>query len=274
MKTILILSALLLFSINAYSQVIISPYVVYTDHKTKSATLIVTNNSSEIQEVAVSTKFGYPISDKDGNIKMEYPDSTNKNSQDVTKYVKVFPKKFYLEPGEQQTVRLSVKAPVDLTIGTYWTRIVTTTKTKDSSGMVSSNPGFANVKLILSQVTTLIFRNKRYENSISITDIIESVSKDELNLMLYYNVSGDSPFFADSRIRIFDSMNTMVDEKRESFSIYNSMIRRSTIGIRSLEPGTYCAEISVQSNLKDDVPVSDKPVKSPLIKKVYFKIGE
>jgi P pilus assembly chaperone PapD len=256
---------------NLFAQVIISPYVAFTNQNSKSTTVFVSNNSLETQEMQVSIRFGYPVSDSKGKTIMEYPDSTNPGAFDLTKYVKVFPKKFFLEPGEQQSVRITVKAPVDLPAGVYWTRIVTTSSVKNSNTVVSNNQ-FAKVKLVLSQVTTLIFKNKRYENSLSINEFTESNDRNNLDLMTKYEVRGDSPFFALSNITVYDLKNTAVRKKQESFSLYNAMNRKTSLDISGLASGDYCAEIQVKANLKADIPLSDKPMKTPITKRIYFTI--
>lgn len=254
------------------AQVIISPYVAYSDQKNKSTSVFITNNSQDPQEIQVSFRFGYPVSDAEGNTIMEYPDSTTQNALDLTKYAKVFPKKFFLEPGEQQTIRVTIKVPVDLPAGTYWTRIVTTSKKKGETGSVSGTQ-FAKVKLLLSQVTTLIYRNKRYENTLAISDMTAEQIGNELNLTTSCKINGDSPFFADAKTIIYNSnSNAAVMEIQEYFSIFGSIKRRSTTDISSLAPGNYHAEVQIISNQRKDIPLSDSPLNIPVKKIVHFTV--
>lgn len=270
MKHIYTAILLVLFAAEAFTQVVISPYVAFADQNNKTSTLLVTNETLEAQEIQVYFKFGYPISDMDGNVIMKYADSNEVNSHDITSMVRVFPKKFVLNPGEQQTVRLTVKVPANLPEGAYWTRIVTTSQAKNRSNEASSS--FAKVNFVLSQVTTLVFRNKRYQNTIAIKDVKETLDSQNLNMLVSYDVSGDSPFFAENNIKIYDSNNKVVKEKKENFSIYGSLSRKSFIDVAGLKPGSYTAEINLVSNLKTDVPSSDNPLKNPIKKKVYFTV--
>ena len=271
MKRLIIIFAILLISQCIQGQVIISPYVAYADNKEKSTTVFVTNNSLSEQEIQMSLRFGHPVSDSFGNTVMEYPDSTIQNPHDITQYIKIFPKKFFLAPGEQQAVRLTIRLPFDKPAGTYWTRLVTTSRSKDNIENIS-DPQFAKVKLVLSQVTTLIYKNKKYENSFQIKEITHSINNDNLNLMTSCSIKGDPPFFTDVDIKVFDSGNNLVLEKQEYYSIYGDFNRKTTLDIERLNPGEYCAEIRFQSNERKDIPQSDKPLKDPILKKVYFTV--
>jgi hypothetical protein len=65
MKKIIFL--FLFVSSSIYSQVIISPYVVYMDQKDRFGTYIVQNKSLEEYEISISFVFGYPVTDSLGN---------------------------------------------------------------------------------------------------------------------------------------------------------------------------------------------------------------
>ena len=83
-KFIIIFSLFIVTSLNA--QVIISPYIVYTDVSNRYGSMIVQNESTENYEISISFIFGYPVSDSVGTVSMKYIDSKTKtNSQDERK---------------------------------------------------------------------------------------------------------------------------------------------------------------------------------------------
>ena len=76
MKKTIALSVFLFWG-TSYSQIIISPYILYTDTKNKFGTFLVLNESDQVYEIDMSFIFGYPVTDsvgrKGAGLKRECP---------------------------------------------------------------------------------------------------------------------------------------------------------------------------------------------------------
>ena len=95
----------LLFSIQSFAQVIISPYIILVDQQNRYGKFIVQNESNETYEVTISFVFGFPQSDSLGNMSMKYINNPDSTYPSAVEWIKAFPKKFFLQPRQRQLIR-------------------------------------------------------------------------------------------------------------------------------------------------------------------------
>lgn len=271
-KTLLFL---FLLSTNlVFSQVIISPYIVYMDEQNKFGSMIVQNESFEPYEISVSFIFGYPVSDSLGNRTMKYEQEVPESSPSINNWVKAFPKKFVLKPKERQTIRLMVKPPQGLEEGTFWTRIVTSSSPVDK-GVDSSTSGVnAKLKFVLNQVTTAIYRKGNAEPNISIGQPEMYLDSTNTNQILYpIKREGNSPFFGYLNLKIYDSEDNLVKEEKDYLAIYVDMVRNYVLKKDDFKTGNYRAELEIEFNEKEDIPESKLIPKASITKGFRFSIN-
>ena len=242
------------------------------DQKNQFGTFLVSNQTTETQEISIFFKFGYPASDDQGNVTMLYSDSSNINMDfDLTDMVNAFPKKFSLKPGEKQTVRMTVKPKKNMKEGTYWTRIITSSQSKQVITDTSTSLS-ASINFVLNQVTTVIYKNKRYENTVNLAEITTDVDDQYLNINVPLEVQGDSPFFAGSTVKLYDASGSLITEQTQYFTVYYGMTRKNSFKLEDLKPGEYKAEVIISADTNPDIPISDKPLKTPITKTVSVSI--
>ena len=170
MKTVTIFFILML-SRNFFSQVIISPYILYTDTKNKFGAFTVQNESNEIYEIDISFIFGYPVTDSVGNPTMNYIDQPDSSMPSIVGWIKAFPRKFVLNPGQKQIVRMTVKPPVGTEPGTYWSRIITSASPQSVPIDTLKDGVRAQIKFVLNQITTFLYRVEPTTTGIEIQEI-------------------------------------------------------------------------------------------------------
>jgi len=266
---ILILVVFILFFSHLKAQVIISPYVVYTDEQNKFGSLIVQNESYDAYEITISFIFGYPVSDSLGNRTMQYIREPNDSLPSINNWVKAFPKKFVLNPKERQTVRLLVKPPNDLPDGTYWTRIVTSSAPVINEEDTSKSGVSAKLRFVLNQVTTAVFRKGNAKTQLSIPNV-KLYSDSTKNYQLLYSLKreGNSPYFGYLKLKVFNSENKLVKEESDYTSIYFDMVRNYVLPKDIFIPGKYKAVLEAVFNEKEDMPKS-RMKSIPNVKKTF-----
>lgn len=257
-----------LFSVQSFSQVIVTPYAVLIDNKNKFGTYSVINEASDPTEVIISFKFEYLKSDSSGNLSF---DTTSANMNNITNWIKAFPKKFILKPNEKQTVRMTVSPPAGLSKGTYWTKIITSSqkqqKMQDTSAGIT-----AKINFVFNQITTVLYKNERYENKADLKDVRAIVDSQNVNLISSVSITGDQPFYAQFDYKIFDSGNSIVYENTEYIGLYFDINKKYLIPVSDIKPGSYTAQITLSSDTGTDIPKTDKGPIQPVTKKVDFII--
>jgi hypothetical protein len=270
MKVILLtIFASLLFAASSFAQLVVTPYVVMIDKQNKFGTYMVLNETDEEQEVSISFKFGYPVSDAEGNVTMLY-DSTDSDAHSLTQKIKAFPRKFILKPKEKQIIRMTV-SPEGLAPGTYWTRIVTSSQSRKP--YKETNEDFsANINFVLHQITTVLYKNGDFANNVEFTDLSVTTDSAFVNLIPAVKSTGTPPFFCKFTYKIYDSSNKAVIDNFEYIAVYYDLKKKISIPLSSLTPGSYTAEVTVSSDDSPDIPKSDKGPVTPLVKKVGFTV--
>ncbi len=268
-KSFLIPLFIIAISITNYAQVILSPYVVYMDETNKYGSLVVQNESFDSYDISISFIFGYPVSDSVGTRTMKYISNPSEDEPSISSWVKVFPRKFVLAPKERQTVRLLVKPPKGVKDGTYWTRIVTQSTPIDKQKDSSASGVSAKIKFVLNQITTAIFRKGNASTGLSIDNV--KLYKDSTNTyQLLYSLGrkGNSPFFGNFNLKVYDVNDVLVKEESDYASIYSDFVRNYILAKDDFNPGKYKAELEIIFNEKEDIPKS-KMESIPAIKNSF-----
>lgn len=251
------------------AQITIAPTMVFVDQQNRFGSFLVLNGSEEAQEVSIEFPFGYPVTSPDGNINMVYDDSAAAKQYGISDVVRGFPQNFVLQPGERQTVRLTIR-PKDFTNGTYWTRIKTTSNAQQPAiGTASEDEITAQITYEFEQVTTLFYKHGDTETGIEITDFTARDSGDQIEFIIDASRTGNSPFLGSIILEITDSEGNISAEKLASTSIYFDYRQIFTIPKSDLKDGTYNATVTFKTQ-RPDVPKEDIVQMNPVSRSISY----
>jgi len=239
------------------------------DETNKYGSLVVQNESFDSYEISISFIFGYPVSDSLGTRTMKYINNPSKEQPSITNWIKVFPRKFVLAPKERQTVRLLVKPPKNIEDGSYWARIVTQSTPIDKQKDTTSSGVSAKIKFVLNQITTAIYRKGNASTKLTIDDV--KLYKDSTNtyqLLYLLGRKGNSPFFGNFNLKVYNKKGELVKEESDYASIYYDFIRNYILKKEDFKQGKYRAELEIIFNEKEDIPKS-KMDDIPPVKKTF-----
>ncbi len=239
-----------------YSQVIISPYIVYMDKKDRFGTFLVQNKSMEEYEINISFIFGYPTTDSLGNGTMKYIDNPADSLPSIAKWVRAFPKNFVLVPEQKQIVRMTVRPQGYLEPGTYWTRMVTSSTPKSAPVDTLQGGISAKVRFVLNQVTTVVYRVDTATTALNLENM--NVESDSANLQFFVDINreGNSAYFGNMITRLFNENGDTVGVDKSFIQVYYDMKKRIDFPIDSLAEGKYRVELEILFNEKEDIPES------------------
>jgi len=257
------------FFTGAKAQITIAPTMVFIDQQERFGSFLVLNGSDQAQEVSIEFPFGYPITNSEGKIEMVYDDSSRAQQYGISNLVKGFPQNFVLQPGERQTVRMTVR-PKDFTDGTYWTRIKTTSTPQNPAVGEESEEGItAQITYKFEQVTTLFYKHSETNTGIEIQNFTRQNSGDNFEFIADVSRAGNSPFLGSITLTVTDSEGNTVVEKRTSTSIYFNYRQVFEVAIEELESGAYTAKITFETQ-RPDVP-SEKIIQmEPVSQSISF----
>ncbi len=256
----------------AVAQVTIAPTALFIDDQTRFGTFLVLNGSEQTQEVSLTFEFGYPDTDEQGNSFMNYEDEQAKEQFSIAEWIRGFPRNFSLQPGERQTVRLTVRPPADIPDGTYWTRIKTASNpaVPDIDDEVTEGVQ-AQITFRFEQVTAGFYKHGDVTTGISFRDLNTRMEEDEMVVLADVERTGNSPFLGSLFLTVTDGNGNMVYERRTSTTVYIDAVRRMAFDPAELGSGNYTAEVRFESR-RPDVSSGDLVQSQPVSQTVDFTI--
>lgn len=237
----------------AAAQVSIAPTALFLTDQERFGGLFVTNGSTVPQEVTVGFRFGFPAADSTGAVEIRYADSLSVDPRSVAPYIRAFPQRFILPPGETQVVRLTASPPEDAKDGLLWTRVVTTsTPQMEFEPDTTSEEGVrTRVQFRLQQVTALFYRKGQVDVDLGLGVLKAWADSAEVSLSAEMDHAGNAPFFGTASIRLLDGERRVVREAQQSIAVYEAERRRFTLPAGDLAPGTYTVELTISSERTD-----------------------
>ena len=263
---------LLLTAALAQAQVSVAPVALFLGDEQPFGTFYVSNQSETPQEVDISFRFGYPTSDDDGDVFMEWNDSLAAETYSIASYVSAFPSQFMLGPGESQVIRLLARAPDELEDRTYWTRLVTTS-TPQQSFVNSTNVEGVSARVVfrLQQVTSVLYEHGDTQLDVSIGGVRVRQEDDELVILTSIDREGSAPFLGTAKIRIENQEGALITTAEEGFAAYFDMVKRMRIPLSDIESGTYRITVTVTPE-RPDIPPARRSTVDPVSQRVTYQI--
>jgi len=252
-----IIFLLLMLASQIFGQVTISPISLFIDSQRRFETLLIMNTSDVAQEVKLSWEFGYPKANEAGDIAVLYGDEKEAALHSAADWIRGFPKNFILEPGQRQTVRITVKAPRNLPAGTYWSRLKTSSSAL-STAIGEAEPGGITTKINIqfNQVTSIFYKHGELSTGLQITGIRNVVDDQTVHVFADYKKSGNSPFLGTMTAKVTDAVGEIVKEGKVLISVYYDGLRRLDLDVSDLPLGSYDVEVSISSG-RSDIPDAD-----------------
>lgn len=241
----------------ARAQVIVAPTILFMSNQSSFGAFVVMNRSNARQEVSISFRFGYPESDSLGNIEMHYDDSLMAREHSCQPWLKGFPQKFIVNPGQQQIVRLLITAPPNIPDGEYWTRLITSS-TPQARTIDTVKTGItANITFVLQQVTTVIYKKGYANTTVDIPDLRAVHDSTSMNLLANVSRGGNSPFFGKMTVAVKDRAGNTVYSNEQVLAIYTAESTvKFAVPLSDLRSGVYTAEVKLESE-RNDIPGED-----------------
>ncbi|HKJ33922.1 MAG TPA: hypothetical protein VKA34_18975 [Balneolales bacterium] len=268
----IILILLLVVSASAEAQVIVYPTSIIASNTNRFGTFYVSNKSDRPQQITLSFRFGYPASDSLGNIFMQYKDSINAPKYSCANWIKSYPRKFILPPGQRQTVRMLLSPPADLKDGVYWTRLVTNSKPQVDFPDTSKKGVVTHIVFAIDHVTSVMFRNGKVNARTQIQKMnIKEDSTGNMEILVHLHRDGNAPFIGNTVLQIIDRSGKVIKTFDEPIAVYFDMIKKFKIDPENYKSGSYSAVLTLNSK-RDIIQNDPELIIKPVSKEISFQL--
>jgi len=256
-----LLPLLFLFAGELSAGINASPKYIFLDGSRRSTPVAITNIGREEIEAWVEVKYGYVTSDDTGKVDIVYDSAADEPS--AAAWVKAYPSRFILSPGESQTIRLAASAPPAMRDGEYWARVLVTGKPRKPPAPVAGGR-FQTGMVIITQLS-LAFH---YRVGMVATGVIVSdpkVTSDDRNVQIVLKLTrtGNASFWGTRLIRILDASGKAVGPTvRKNVVVYKTLNVREVLDRKTVPPGRYTLDVELLTDKRTDLPRSSL-VQSP-----------
>jgi hypothetical protein len=210
----------------------VSPVALFIDHRTRSETLTLYNPGTMPEEIEIDFAFGYARSDTTGNVSVVFSeDPAPVGEPSVVPYMRAFPRRLVLQPGERQVVRVMVTPPADLPAGEYWGRVMVTSR----GGQPPIEETRGEVQMQLSLTTVVAVAVNYRHGDVATGLVVESadavVTPDGVDLVARVDRTGNAAFLGRLVAEVVSAEGRVVAQHTADMVAYAPTLWRFSIPV-------------------------------------------
>jgi len=231
--------------------ILVSPHAVFMDHRTRTGQVYLVNTSDTPEEVSIELAYGYPATDSTGTIYIRLDDHPDSTEPSAAGWIKAYPRRAVLAPGQRQVVRLLATPPAGLPDGEYWSRIIATSR-GSKVAMVGADSGVsAGLALELRTIISLSYRKGPVQTGLVVSGLRASQEGDSLVVWLDAARTGNAAFLGSADFQLVDGRGRVYGEWNSPLAVYHPLSRRYVFPIDSVPPGRYTFRLNASTQRTD-----------------------
>ena len=231
--------------------VTVSPTALFIESRSPTGTLTLYNSGNRPEEPEVTFAFGYPVSDAAGTVNVVLVDTAAAGEPSVVPWLRAFPRRLVLQPGQRQTLRVMVQAPPTLAAGEYWGRVVV--NSRGGQVPVEQTQGEVRMQLEVETAiaTTVLFRKGEVATGMAVRDARASLTEGGVAFSVDMERQGTGAFLGRVKAEVVAPGGRVVAETEDAVAVYRTLRRRY---ILPLPAGTPSAGLTVRYLVDTDRP--------------------
>jgi len=270
-RATLVVAALMTITPVIVHAVLVAPHAVFMDHQHRTAQITLANPGNEPEEVQVDLQFGYPSTDSTGNPYIRLLDSATTDYPSAAGWVRAFPRRLTLQPGQRQVVRLLATPPADLADGEHWSRIIVTSRREAPLATLGDSGIHAGLTLELRTIISLTYRKGDAHTSVALTRFDGTVERDTLVTWVGLERDGNAAYLGSLKFRVADASGATVRDWSVPVAVYYGFNRRIPLPLDGLAPGAYRLSLEV-TTAREDIPQANVLPAAAITRTLEFRI--
>lgn len=252
-RSLLAAAALTAAAAETAQAVTVSPTALYIDGRTRTATLTLYNPGSLPAEVTIDFAFGYPQSDAEGNVAVPLTREPAAGEPSALDWMRAFPRRLVLQPGQRQVVRVLVEPPADLADGEYWARVLVSSR----GGQPPIEDTQGDVQLQLNVQTTLVmaanFRKGAVSTGVQVARAAAARDGGAVDLEVDLRRTGNAAYLGRLRADVVDARGAVIATAWDDVAVYRGMLRRLAIELPAGTTGPLEVRLTLDTQ-REDLP--------------------
>lgn len=237
-----------------YAQVSFRPTMIFVSENQKIQEITISSQSDTLQEVEFSTYFGFPIHTDSEGLYIDEGDENDRILYDLTPFVRVFPQKILLSPGQRQIVRLQVRSTPQFGPGTYWSRLSIKSQVAEPDAqeqLVPIGRQSTNINLVVRQNIGVFYKHGEVTTSL---ELLRFNTKQEGNVLYvepFVRRMGNSPYIGSLQTQLFSPSGELVSESSIIVNAFFETLTPTKLNVSDLASGQYRLVLSYTTTRGD-----------------------
>ncbi|HSJ32952.1 MAG TPA: hypothetical protein VK933_16040 [Longimicrobiales bacterium] len=214
----------------ALRAVSVSPMSVFLSHTNRTGTITLYNPNPLPEEIEISFAFGYPQSDSVGDVTVPLSEVAPEGEPSAVPWLRAFPRRLVLQPGQQQVVRILAQPPAGIEDGEYWSRVLVTATGGRPPVEQQVQP---DVRVAISMRTIIVaslnYRKGALSTGIELTDARAERTAGGLQVTMDMARQGQAAYLGHIGIEVLDAAGKVLHEEQDVLSVYRTLRRRFTV---------------------------------------------
>ena len=206
-------------------------------------------------------QFGYPATDSAGAPYVELIDDPAPDQPSAADWIRAFPKRLHLAPGQRQVVRLLATPPSNLPDGEYWSRIIVTSRRQSALPTAGSSVS-ASLIFELRTVISLSYRKGEVQTAPVLHNLDYAVQGDSLVMWLDLDREGNAAYLGQLDVTVTDTTGVEVTGLALPIAVYYPIRRRIAMPLGSRHTGPFAVTMELTTNRQDLPPINVLPAPS------------
>ncbi len=253
LRVLFVLGCLFVIASARGAAVAVSPVALYIDSHERSGTLTLFNPGSRPEEIQVDFAYGYPVSDDEGNVSVSIMDTVPAGDPSAVEWLRAFPRRMVLQPGQRQVMRVMVQPPAGLPEGEYWARAMV--HSRGGQPPIEQQRGDVTVQLEVETVVVVAvnYRNGSVATGVKVVDASASMAGDTVRTTIDYERTGNAAYLGRVLAELVDAGGNTVASTEEVLAVYKTIRRRLELVPPAGSAGPWRVRFTMDTN-RDDLP--------------------
>lgn len=253
LRVAVLLAAMAALSSAYAAAVAVSPVAVYIDNRTRTGTLTLFNPGSRPEEIQVDFAYGYPQSDEEGNVSVAVTDSVPEGDPSAVAWMRAFPRRMVLEPGQRQVMRVMVDPPAGLPEGEYWARALV--RARGGQPPIEEQRGDVTVQVEVETVVIVAvnYRNGQVSTGLEVTGASAAAVGDTVRATIDFRRTGNAAYLGRVLAEVLDGQGRPVAAAEEVLAVYKTIRRRLDLALPEGAQGPFRVRFTMDTE-RDDLP--------------------
>ena len=231
--------------------ILVAPHAVFMDHRSRTGQVFLVNTGDTPEEITIDLKYGYPATDSTGTVFIRLIDQPDSTEPSAAAWIKAYPRRAVLAPGQRQVVRLLARPPAGLPDGEYWSRIIATSRGSKVAVVGGDSTISAGLSLELRTIISLSYRKGAVHTGVSVTDLRAIRQGDSLVVWFGAERQGNAAFLGTLTYQLVDATGKVRGEWESPVAVYHPLSRRYVFDLDSVPAGRYTVRMNLTTARND-----------------------